>query len=84
VGPENESRIGGSCRAVWLCGRARSQAQQKKPNVVYFPVDNLGMDELSVYSRGPLRGTYTLHIDWPRLQNRNRRSPQSRHRLIHF
>jgi hypothetical protein len=40
-----------------------ADAQQKKPNVVYFLVDNLGIGELSVYSGGPLRGTYTPHID---------------------
>jgi arylsulfatase len=40
-----------------------ANAQQKKPNVVYFLVDNLGTGELSVYSGGPLRGTYTPDID---------------------
>lgn len=39
------------------------QAADKKPNVVYFLVDNLGMGELSCYSGGPLRGTYTPRID---------------------
>ena len=34
-----------------------------KPNVIYFLVDNLGMGELSCYSGGPLRGTYTPRID---------------------
>jgi Sulfatase len=41
----------------------KTAAQAKKPNVVYFLVDNLGIGELSVYSGGPLRGTYTPHID---------------------
>ena len=30
----------------------RAQAQTKRPNVVYFLVDNLGMGELSLYSVG--------------------------------
>jgi arylsulfatase len=37
--------------------------QSAKPNIVYFLVDNLGIGELSVYSGGPLRGTYTPRID---------------------
>jgi arylsulfatase A-like enzyme len=40
-----------------------SPRQSKKPNVVYFLVDNLGMGELSSYSGGPLRGTTTARID---------------------
>jgi arylsulfatase A-like enzyme len=40
-----------------------STAQTKKPNVVYFLVDNLGMGELSAYSGGPLRGVSTPRID---------------------
>lgn len=40
-----------------------SGAQAKKPNVVYFLVDNLGMGELSAYSGGPYRGVYTTRID---------------------
>ena len=35
----------------------------KKPNVVYFLVDNLGMGELSSYSGGPFRGVTTSRID---------------------
>ena len=38
-------------------------AQPKKPNVVYFLVDNLGMGELSSYSGGPYRGVTTTRID---------------------
>jgi arylsulfatase len=40
-----------------------AMADAKKPNVVYFLVDNLGIGELSCYSGGPLRGTYTPRID---------------------
>ena len=40
-----------------------AMAQEKKPNVVYFLVDNLGMGELSSYSGGPLRGASTPRID---------------------
>jgi arylsulfatase len=40
------------------------EAQQTaKPNIIYFLVDNLGIGELSSYSGGPLRGTYTPNID---------------------
>ena len=35
----------------------------KKPNVIYFLVDNLGMGELSSYSGGPFRGVTTRRID---------------------
>ena len=38
-------------------------AQEKKPNVVYFLVDNLGMGELSSYSGCPPRGVSTPRID---------------------
>src|SRR6185312_5473418 len=40
-----------------------SVAQAKRPNVVYFLVDNLGMGELSSYSGGPFRGVTTTRID---------------------
>jgi hypothetical protein len=40
-----------------------AHATDKKPNVVYFLVDNLGMGELSSYGGGPLRGVYTTRID---------------------
>jgi arylsulfatase len=48
-----------------LCGVSfvSKAAQTDRPNIVYFLVDNLGMGELSVYSGGPLRGTYTPRID---------------------
>jgi arylsulfatase len=49
---------------AFLAVPAHSQpADAKKPNVVYFLVDNLGMGELSVYNGGPLRGTSTPRID---------------------
>jgi len=38
-------------------------SQTKKPNILYFLVDNLGMGELSCYSGGPLRGVTTARID---------------------
>src|SRR5271156_3814169 len=38
-------------------------AQSKKPNVVYFLVDNLGMGELSSYNGCSLRGATTARID---------------------
>ena len=37
--------------------------QGRKPNVVYFLVDNLGMGELSSYSGGPYRGVTTTRLD---------------------
>jgi arylsulfatase len=52
--------------AITLCAAffaVYAQAADKKPNVVYFLVDNLGMGELSSYSGGPLRGVYTTRID---------------------
>ncbi len=33
------------------------------PNILYFQVDNLGFGELSCYSGGPFRGTWTPRID---------------------
>jgi arylsulfatase len=33
------------------------------PNVLFFHVDNLGFGELSCYSGGPFRGTWTRRID---------------------
>lgn len=35
----------------------------RKPNVLYFLVDNLGMGEISAYTGGPLRGAATARID---------------------
>ncbi|GGD39441.1 sulfatase-like hydrolase/transferase [Pseudoxanthomonas indica] len=34
-----------------------------QPNILYFQVDNLGCGELSCYTGGPFRGTWTPHID---------------------
>ena len=53
---------------LWLSlafalGVTPAQAQSKRPNGVYFLVDNLGMGELSVNSGGPLRGATTTRID---------------------
>ena len=44
---------------------AQSPAKSgRKPNVVYFLVENLGMGELSSYSGGPFRGvTTTRNLD---------------------
>ena len=35
----------------------------KKPNILFFHVDNLGMGELGCYGGGILRGADTKHID---------------------
>lgn len=35
----------------------------KRPNILFFHVDNLGFGELSCYSGGPFRGTFTKRID---------------------
>ena len=35
----------------------------KQPNILFFHVDNLGFGELSCYSGGPFRGTWTRRID---------------------
>jgi arylsulfatase A-like enzyme len=53
-------------RAIFLLLLAcapHANAQAKRPNVVYFLVDNLGMGELSSYSVGPFRGVTTARID---------------------
>jgi arylsulfatase A-like enzyme len=34
-----------------------------RPNILFFHVDNLGFGELSCYSGGPFRGTWTRRID---------------------
>jgi hypothetical protein len=34
-----------------------------RPNILFFPVNNLGFDELSCYSGGPFRGTTTRRVD---------------------
>jgi hypothetical protein len=40
-----------------------SALQSKRPNIVYFLVDYLGMGELSSYTGGALRGATTARID---------------------
>jgi arylsulfatase A-like enzyme len=35
----------------------------ERPNILFFCVDNLGFGELSCYSGGPFRGTWTRRID---------------------
>jgi arylsulfatase A-like enzyme len=42
---------------------ARSQAADKKPNIVFMFMDNLGYGELGVYGGGILRGAPTPRID---------------------
>jgi arylsulfatase A-like enzyme len=39
----------------------------ERPNILFFHVDNLGFGELSCYSGGPFRGTWTGRIEtsWP-------------------
>jgi arylsulfatase A-like enzyme len=44
-------------------GSQTSAARSKKPNVIYFLVDNLGMGELSSYNGCSLRGATTARID---------------------
>jgi arylsulfatase A-like enzyme len=36
---------------------------ERRPNIVFFHVDNLGAGEISCYSGGPYRGTWTPRID---------------------
>jgi arylsulfatase A-like enzyme len=35
----------------------------RRPNILFFHVDNLGFGELSCYSGGPFRGTWTRRVD---------------------
>lgn len=50
--------MSGSAPATAAKPDAVDAAQQdKRMNVVFFLVDNLGMGELSVYNAGPLRGS---------------------------
>lgn len=42
---------------------AASPRADRRPNILYFLVDNLGMGELGCYGGGPLRGTETPRID---------------------
>ena len=49
--------------AAILCAVAPAKAQEKKPNIVFMLVDNLGYGELGVYGGGILRGAPTPRID---------------------
>ncbi|WP_201455695.1 arylsulfatase [Tropicimonas marinistellae] len=44
-----------------VCSSAR--AQEERPNIVYFLVDNLGFGELGSYGGGVLRGAETVRLD---------------------
>lgn len=46
-----------------VCGAASLAAQEKKPNIVFMLVDNVGYGELGVYGGGILRGAPTPRID---------------------
>jgi arylsulfatase A-like enzyme len=35
----------------------------RRPNILFFHVDNLGFGKLSCYSGGPFRGKHTTRID---------------------
>src|SRR5262244_1447770 len=48
--------------AAILCS-APVKAQEKKPNIVFILMDNLGYGELGVYGGGILRGAPTPRID---------------------
>jgi arylsulfatase len=49
--------------AAMLCAVAPAKAQDKKPNIVFMLMDNLGYGELGVYGGGILRGAPTPRID---------------------
>src|SRR6266853_5020953 len=64
-------RLSESARPVWqllaaaaiLCAVAPAKAAEKKPNIVFMLMDNLGYGELGVYGGGILRGVPTPRID---------------------
>src|SRR5882724_10305454 len=64
-------RLSESARPVWqllaaaaiLCAVAPAKAAEKKPNIVFMLMDNLGYGELGVYGGGILRGAPTPRID---------------------
>jgi len=49
--------------AAILCAVAPANAEEKKPNIVFMLMDNLGYGELGVYGGGILRGAPTPRID---------------------
>ena len=49
--------------AAILCAVAPAKAEEKKPNIVFMLMDNLGYGELGVYGGGILRGAPTPRID---------------------
>src|SRR5262249_19652050 len=49
--------------ATILCAVPPAKAQQKKPNIVFMLMDNLGYGELGVYGGGILRGAPTPRVD---------------------
>src|SRR5262245_66461839 len=49
--------------AAMLCAVAPAKAQEKKPNIVFILMDNLGYGELGAYGGGILRGAPTSRID---------------------
>ncbi len=49
--------------AAILCAVAPAKAADKKPNIVFMLMDNLGYGELGVYGGGILRGAPTPRID---------------------
>ena len=49
--------------ATILCAVAPVEAQEKKPNIVFILIDNLGYGKLGVYGGGILRGAPTPRID---------------------
>lgn len=44
-------------------GRIEEDVVVQLPNILFFHVDNLGFGELSCFSGGPFRGTWTRRID---------------------
>ena len=49
--------------ALSLSRMSTSGTVPERPNILFFHVDNLGFGELSCYSGGPFRGTWTRRID---------------------
>src|SRR5215471_19916024 len=49
--------------AAILCALFPAKGEEKKPNIVFMLMDNLGYGELGVYGGGILRGAPTPRID---------------------